>query len=153
MNLLPDWAPNLHPVLVHFPIGLLLLAIGLDAVSCLLRYSRWLRHVASMVYVLGTLAVVATYLTGRMAAQHVWVPGMAQAIVKDHWDWAFRTVWFFGVLTTARLLVLWPRNREPRRLILAIFALAGLVGAGLVGETGDRGGRLVYQFGVGTTRE
>jgi hypothetical protein len=38
-------------------------------------------------------------------------------------------------------------------VIVAAFALLGLVGLGLLVETGDRGGRLVFQHGVGTVRK
>ena len=38
-------------------------------------------------------------------------------------------------------------------ILLAAFALVGLVGVGLLLETGDRGGRLVFQHGVGTARD
>ena len=30
MSLIPDWAPNIHPLLVHFPLVLLLVAILVD---------------------------------------------------------------------------------------------------------------------------
>jgi uncharacterized membrane protein len=152
MNLIADWAPNIHPLLVHFPIALLLAAVATDVAGWLLLCNKWLRQVATFLYVLGTLTIMATYLTGRAAAQSVWLPGMAQAIVKEHWDWAFRTVWAFGAITVARLVVLWPRSRDPRRVVIAAFALAGVMGVLMLGETGDRGGRLVYQFGVGTAR-
>jgi uncharacterized membrane protein len=33
MNLVPDWAPNIHPLLVHFPIALLYAAIAVDLVG------------------------------------------------------------------------------------------------------------------------
>ena len=59
----------------------------------------------------------------------VWLPGMAHAIVKEHWDWAYRTVWFFGVITVARLVVLWPRQREPHRAGFALHRLHGDDGA------------------------
>ena len=152
-NLLSDWAPNVHPLIVHFPIGLLLAAVAIDIAGWMLRCNRWLRHMATFLYVAGTLMIFLTYVTGRAAAATVWLPGMAQAVVKEHWDWAFRTVWFFAAITTVRLMVLWPRQREPRRVLVTAFALAGLVGVLLLGETGDRGGRLVYQFGVGTARQ
>ena len=32
MNLVPDWAPNIHPLLVHFPIALLCAAEGAKVV-------------------------------------------------------------------------------------------------------------------------
>jgi uncharacterized membrane protein len=153
MNLLADWAPNIHPLLVHFPIALLITAAGLDVVGWVLRRNRPLRQAVTLLYVLGTGAAIAAYFTGRTASQTVWLPGMAQAVVKEHWDWAFRTVWFFGIVTGLRLVLLRPSRRDPGPAIIAALALAGLVGIGLLRETGDRGGRLVYQHGVGTVRE
>ena len=47
MNLIPDWAPNIHPLLVHFPIALLMTAAGLDIVAWMLRRHRPLRHAAT----------------------------------------------------------------------------------------------------------
>jgi uncharacterized membrane protein len=152
VNLVPGWAPNVHPLVVHFPIALLLTAAGFDLAGWACRCNRSLRFVATVLYVLGSLTIVAAYFTGRAAAETIWLPGMAHAAVKEHWDWAFRSVWFFGVLTLLRLVLLW-RLRAPRPALVAALTLAGLVGVVLLGETGDRGGRLVYRHGVGVGRE
>ena len=152
MNLLPGWAPNAHPLVVHFPIALLLTAAGLDAAGLALRCNRSLRFVATVLYALGSITIIAAYFTGRAAAETIWLPGMAHAAVKEHWDWAFRSVWFFGILTTIRLVLL-RRLREPKPAVIAALTLAGLLGVVILGETGDRGGRLVYQHGVGIPRQ
>ena len=153
MNLVPDWAPNIHPLLVHFPIALLITAASLDVVGWAFRCNTPLRRAATLLYVVGTAAAVAAYFTGRSAAQTIWLPGMAQAVVREHWDWAFRSVWFFVIATVVRLVLLRPSRRGPSPAIVATLAVAGLVGIGLLVATGDRGGRLVYQHGVGTSRE
>jgi uncharacterized membrane protein len=153
MNLVPDWAPNIHPLLVHFPIALLITAAGLDVVGWACRRHKPLRQAATLLYVIGTGTAVAAYFTGRAASQTIRFPGMAQAVVREHWDWAFRTVWFFSIATIVRLVLLRPSRRDPSPAMIAALALAGLVGIGLLFETGDRGGRLVYQHGVGTARE
>ena len=153
VNLLPGWAPNLHPLVVHFPIALVVTAAGMDLAGWLLRCNRSLRFVASVLYVVGTLTMVAAYLTGRSAAADIWLPGMAHAAVNDHWNWAFRAVWFFGSLTVVRLVLLWRLRADPRPALMAALTLAGLLGIVLLGEAGDRGGRLVYQHGVGIARE
>ncbi len=153
MNLVPDWAPNIHPLLVHFPIALLSAPAAVDVVGWAFRRNKPLRQLATLLYVLGTGGAVAAYLTGRAASQTVWFPGMAQAVLREHWDWASRTIWFFAIVTMVRLVLLRPSRRDPGPAIVAAFALVGLVGIGLLLETGDRGGRLVYQHGVGTVRE
>jgi uncharacterized membrane protein len=153
MNFVPGWAPNLHPLVVHFPIALLFTAVGLDVVGWALGCNRSLRSVATALYVLGTLAIVAAYFTGRAAAETVWLPGMAHAAVKEHWDWAFRTVWFFTILTAVRLVLLWRVRADPRPALIVLLTVVGLLGVVLLGETGDRGGRLVYRHGVGVARQ
>jgi uncharacterized membrane protein len=153
MNLVPGWAPNPHPLVVHFPIALLLTAAGLDIAGWALRCNRSLRFVATVLYILGTLAIVAAYFTGRAAAGTIYLPGMAHAAVKEHWEWAFRSVWFFTILTVVRLVLLWRARPDPRPALIALLALVGLLGVVLLGETGDRGGRLVFEFAVGVARE
>ena len=80
MNLAPGWAPNIHPLLVHFPIGLLCAAAAVDVVGWLFRRNRLLRQAATVLYVLGTGGAIAAYVTGRAASQTIWLPGMAQAV-------------------------------------------------------------------------
>jgi uncharacterized membrane protein len=152
MTVVPGWAPNVHPLLVHFPIALLSAAVVVDFVGWGLGRNRGLRQAATLLYVLGTAGAVAAYASGRAASQTVWLPGMAHAVVSEHWDWAWRTVWFFGIVTVARLVLLRPSHNGPRPSIVAMLALVGLLGFGLLFETSDRGGRLVYQHGVGTAR-
>ena len=33
MQLIPEWAPNIHPLIIHFPIALLLFAVFTDTLS------------------------------------------------------------------------------------------------------------------------
>ena len=153
MNLVPGWAPNIHPLLVHFPIALLSAAIAVDLVGCACWCNKPLRQAATLLYVIGTVGAIAAYLTGRAASQSIWLPGMAEPVLKEHWDWALRTVWFFTIVTVVRLVLLRPARREPAVALVAALALVGLVGIGLLLETGDRGGRLVFQHAVGTTRQ
>ena len=153
MNLVPDWAPNIHPLVVHFPIALLFTAAAVDAVGWVLRCNRPLRRLATILYVLGAATIVAAYVTGRGASQTVWLPGMAQEVVKEHWDWAFRTAWFFAIMIVVRLAVLWMLRRDPRPAVIAALVVAGFLGVVLIGETAERGGRLVFQHGVGTARD
>ena len=149
----PNWAPNIHPLLVHFPIALLCAAVAVDLVAWAFGRNQPLRQAATLLYVLGTAGAVAAYVTGRAASQTVWLPGMAHAVLSQHWDWALRTVWFFAIVTGARVIFLRPSRGGPSPAVVAVFALVGLVGLGLLIETGDRGGRLVYQHGVGTIRD
>jgi len=153
MNLIPDWAPNIHPLLVHFPIALLYAAVAVDLAGCAWWCNKPARQAATLLYGLGAVGAIAAYLTGRAASQSVWLPGMAEPVLKEHWDWALRTVWFFVTVTVVRLVLLRPARREPTVSLVAALALVGLVGIGLLLATGDRGGRLVYRHGVGTTRE
>ena len=84
MSLVPGWAPNLHPLIIHFPIALLFAAAMVDLVDALFERPAWLGVGATSLYLVGAAAAVVAYLTGRQAAATVFVPGMAHPIVEDH---------------------------------------------------------------------
>lgn len=154
MPLVPDWAPNIHPLLVHFPIALLVTSVALDVAAYALQGKGrlLLRHVGAVLCVVGALAALATYVTGRTASQTVLIPGMAQGLVKDHWEWAFWTLcWFGGLAVVQVVLFLTGRTSDGKTSppTAAALVLAGVVGLALLFKTGDLGGRLVYEQGVG----
>ena len=148
--LVPSWAPNVHPMFVHFPIALLFTSVLLDLLAYSLpgRARLLLRNVGSVLGLVGALSAALTYLTGRAAAQTVLIPGMAHALVNAHWEWAFWTLWYFAGLAVVRVvLLLTGRATGPRAT--AALAISGLIGLGLLFETADRGAELVYRQGVG----
>lgn len=146
--LLPDGVPNAHPMLVHFPIGLLITAFLCDCVALALkRRSSW-RNGATALYAFGTALMVATYLTGREAAALVFTPGMAHALVDEHWTWAMWTLIYFSSLTVGRIAA-HQRLLGDRSALRSLFVLAGLGGVALLTATSERGARLVYEYGVG----
>ena len=104
--------------------------------------------VSTGLYIAGTVTLVAAFLTGRSAAPEVYTPGMAQAIVARHWDWALWCVWYFGLLTAGRVGLRFAAG-APRRTSTVALAVAGLAGLVLLTNTAELGGRLVYQHGVG----
>jgi uncharacterized membrane protein len=146
--MLPDWAPNVHPLIVHFPIALFFLAFLLDVVSISFRRVTGLRIAAVLVYALGALSAGVTYLTGNQAAESVFIPTGAIAAVNDHQDLALYTLIFFGIYAAIRVALL-VIVRQARPSIQVPVALLALVGLYLLWQTGESGGRLVFEHGIG----
>jgi uncharacterized membrane protein len=148
MSLIPGWAPNLHPLVIHFPIVLLITAVAIDLLDAVFERPGWLGTVATSLYAAGAAEAVAAYLTGVQAASTVFIPGMAHPVVEDHRAWALITTWYFAFVSVARVFAWFagfPRARWHRVVLL----VAGLVGVVLLQQTAERGARLVYQHGVG----
>ncbi len=147
MQLIPDWAPNIHPLIIHFPIVLLLVAVFIDAVSIWFQ-KYWLYNSGLMMYLFGTLGAITAYITGRIAADTVSSSFKAELTMSKHSDWALYTVIFFSIYTLIRLIFLKKINPENKliRMAVLIVALAGLF---LLVSTADLGGKLVFKYGVG----
>jgi uncharacterized membrane protein len=132
MAMLPAWAPNLQPQVIHFPI------IGRP---------RWLSSAATTLFALGAVSAIVACVSGQQALDTVLMPGMAHPIVQSHRTWAISTTVYFSVLTLIRIGVS-VRGPLPRayRVGLLVAALAGVAG---LQQAAERGGRLVYEHGVG----
>ena len=136
-----DW----HPFLVHFPLVLLPVSVGLDLSAWLGR--RPSRHgLAYVILVLGTLSALAALLTGTAAA-NAHLTGPVGSHIVRHENLATIVSLLFLVVTIGRL-PLQLRGRLEDWAIRMWIAVAA-VGCGLLWLTGYYGGRLVYRYGVG----
>lgn len=149
MELIPDWAPNIHPMIVHFPIAFILGAIGADLLSFFVRRWEWLRPATVALYGVGGASTVLTYFTGRWAADSMSVAAEAQPLLTEHSNLGWWTMWFFGIYALVRLGAhLWPEARG-RAIVQSALLLLALGGSYLLYETGDHGAEMVYRYGVG----
>ncbi|MCH8145764.1 MAG: hypothetical protein IIA55_13695 [Gemmatimonadetes bacterium] len=148
MSLIPAWAPNLHPLLVHFPITLLIGAVTVDLASLLMPARPALRDTATLFYCAGAFMAMAAYFSGLSAAQGTPVSPEERAAVTAHFTWADRTTWFFVFFASFRIAFSYIWRPAARWAAVAAFVVA-LVGVGSLLLTADHGGRLVFQHGLG----
>ena len=149
MSLTPDWLPNLHPIVVHFPIGLLPAAALVDLLGLFSPRRRTFRNTATWLYLTGTAFVLLAYVSGRSGADAMTLAPVVEPLVHTHENWAFRTTWFFAFFVSLRLAVSYIFPPRPVILLVAfVLAVSGLV---MLVETADRGAALVYQYGLGVT--
>ncbi|MEX1063516.1 MAG: DUF2231 domain-containing protein, partial [Balneolaceae bacterium] len=107
----PDWPPNLHPLFVHFPIALLLLAVFLDAIRLALKNQSYLNKTALVLYGAGTIGLLAAYLSGKDAIDTVYLSGEATRVAAQHEDWGLYTLIFFALFSGLRFAA-FRTNRE-----------------------------------------
>jgi len=153
---IPSW-DALHPLIIHFPIALLLVAPLFIVVGAALTPAKGRAYlIAAMVLLLvGTASIFVAVETGEAAGKLAErSPGMEQ-VLENHESLAERTQAVFSVLSVifvALLAAPWLLKRADTRLTTTILPLAFLVlysvGALLLGNTAHNGGRLVHEFGV-----
>lgn len=147
-RIIPDWAPNLHPLIVHFPIALLISAVGLNLLALILRRVEWLKMATASLFILGAVSAGVTYLTGRQAADSIDLPADAYSVLSEHADLALLTLILYGAVATVNAFFLWKSfSVKPWLLYGAFLAAAG--GLYLLVETGEHGGELVFRHGAG----
>ncbi len=144
--------PNLHPAVLHFPIVLFCLALAAEVLAVAWRRRSWLDTAAVTLYFFAAAAAVVTWFSGRSAANSLGVmsPKIQEAIAA-HSDMALRTVWAFAVLAVLRGFFEPLRGKispVSRRVLRGFLLVMALFGFWLLLATADRGGGLVYTYGV-----
>lgn len=147
MTLLPDWIPNLHPFIVHFPVALLVLALFAEFTRLLFRRSAWLDRTTVALYIAGTLSLFIAYISGQRAIDTVQLTGAATSVAAAHEDWALYTSLFFLLFTPLRTVAWWRKMDTGWYGRLAI-TFVSFIGIGLLWQTGEQGTKLVYKHGV-----
>lgn len=147
MGLIPAWLPNVHPVVVHFPIAVLPLAALVDLLSLFWRQPATLRDTATWLYLVGTGFALLAYFSGRTGVEAMTLSALVEPYVDAHENWAFRTTWFFAFFVSLRLAVSYIFQPRPVILVTAFgLAVGGLF---MLAQTAEYGSVLVYQHGLG----
>ena len=161
---------HLHPIIDHFTIALLAVAVLVDVAGCvvgwvgrersdrLVRLGSRLSSAALILLVPGAIASILSRLTGESEAERVWdtiSPAAQQILFSDtgaqhffsHAVLGTYLMYAFVTLAVWRLLLeVWTRSSRTRGLYLvcAIFAVGALL------YQGKTGGEMVYDHAVGT---
>ena len=152
----PAW-DALHPLIVHFPIALLLVAPLFIVIGMTLRPEKGRVYLVSalILMALGTSAVFLALETGEAAAKLAERTPEINAVLEHHEQLAETTRVVFSVLTVifAAIVVLprllrrssgWLAGRALPLIFLVLYG-AGML---LLVNTAHNGGRLVHEFGV-----
>jgi uncharacterized membrane protein len=144
-----------HPKVIHFPIALLLTYTLLEAVGAILKKELF-SNAAYILLILGVLGAIAAVQTGQQA-EHLfenWTKSSGD-LLEMHEKYANLTVWLFSfllVIRTAFIILVQVKKKFVANAVILkyIFVLIAVIGCYFIYETGEYGGKMVYEHGVGT---
>lgn len=151
----PGWE-GLHPLVVHFPIALLLVAPVVLAVGIVMRERgrHWL-IAAFLLTALGTIAAWVAISTGEAAGALAERTPEINAALERHESLAELVRTLYTIITLLFAVVLFGPGLPGLRVAagltkLALVVLLAFLGVGALAvvHTGHEGGRLVHEFGV-----
>jgi uncharacterized membrane protein len=156
---LPPWPTwdSLHPLIIHFPIVLLLLSPFFIVIGATLpvRLSHPYRIVALMILLLGTASLFLAASTGEAAGEMADCGGPVDAVLQRHEELASQARIVFAVLSAILLAIYFlppMLRRQEGRTFTTVLPLVFLVpyafGILVLINTAHAGGRLVHEFGI-----
>lgn len=142
---------HIHPMLVHFPIVLYLLAAGLQLLVLLrhgdLAAGTCLANCALGALLLGAASAVVAAIFGDIALDQAMAAGFPAKPLATHQAFGISTTTLMLVLSSIYLIARWRHWRLAERNGWLLWVLA-LAGVALLIVTAYYGGNLVYVIGV-----
>lgn len=133
---------HLHPMLVHFPIALVMFGFIIELASIIIKKELCLPKLSLYLLVTGTLATVVTWLSGVLFTSEM--SGAAGSVKESHELFAFITMCLLIATSIIRLMITLGK-KENSTLKWISFILYGIA-AITVSITGFFGGTLVYNY-------
>ncbi|OKP92872.1 hypothetical protein A3842_01660 [Paenibacillus sp. P3E] len=136
---------HIHPIVVHFPIALILIGFGYDLVMALKK--RTLNPAGGLwMWLLAAVGAWVAIATGPDDDAR----GVT-SFIEPHETLATLTAWAASLIVVWRLIMFWKGKRAFVKVPLVLYLAVSLVACGLVLGTGYYGGKMVYTDGVGVS--
>jgi uncharacterized membrane protein len=135
----------LHPVIVHFPIALLIVGFVADTVYLIYKKEACLSKLGFYLMLAGTLGAIAAVLSGTFFTEEL--TGSIGAVRERHETFANITMYLMIVTSIIRI-VLAKNGATASKAGLGVYILY-LIGVLLIGYTGMLGGTMVYDYMIG----
>ncbi len=132
----------LHPAVVHFPLALLIVGLGLCAVDARSKRPSWTADAVTWLLWLGTASAWVAAGLGLLAARTAPHAPPAWETLADHRALGLWTAAMFTLLAAWRLF----RPPSASRL----FLLAWIAAAAVLVATARLGGEIVFTYNMGT---
>ncbi|MFB6319003.1 DUF2231 domain-containing protein [Saccharicrinis sp. FJH54] len=137
---------HLHPMIVHFPIALLIVGFIFDIVSLFFR-KEFFKWAGFTLLLLGAVGTIAALLSGELAGSGIAEEGMLKQALDVHEAAAELTIWLVSITALFRILIVYLKKYSGfLKALSMILFLASVVA---IARTGYYGGELVFKHAAG----
>jgi len=134
---------HIHPMLVHFPIALILAGFLADLISLFIKKERCLAKTGLYLMALGTLSAIATFISGNFFTTHP-EEGSIHEIFELHETGALLTIIIMLIGSIIRIFLIVKKKEDTNlKWLVFVFYLAGVIAVSL---TGFWGGSMVFDY-------
>jgi len=134
---------HLHPMIVHFPIAIIIVGFVAEAASLFFRNEKCLSKTGLYLLVLGALSAIAAWGSGQLFTTEP-TQGAILEVFEKHETGAFITMLLMLAAAAFRIYILYAKKEETSLKWVA-FSLY-LLGVLAVSYTGFMGGTMVFNF-------
>ncbi len=137
---------HIHPMIVHFPVALIIVGFFADVVSLFFKKEKCLSKTGFYLMVLGALAAIAAWVTGQLFTDEP-TQGEIVKVFEKHETGALITMILMVVGASFRIWLVAQKKDETslKWIPFGFYFLAFLA----VSFTGYMGGNMVYNFMIG----
>lgn len=139
-------ATHLHPMIVHFPIALLIVGFLFDIGGVFIKHESF-TQTGFYLLVLGSAGIIAAFLSGNMAGGSIAQEGMLGKALEKHEEAAELTIWLVSITAILRILLVFIKRYSGymKAGVLVLYFISIFA----IGRTGYYGGKLVYENAAG----
>ncbi len=137
---------HLHPMIVHFPIALLIVGFLSDLIGAFFK-KEFFSKAGLYLLILGTAGVIAAYFSGNIAGDGVSEAGALKQALENHEEAAELSLWLMVIVSVVRIgIVVFKKYTGIFKWAAIVLFLVGILS---IARTGYYGGELVFKHAAG----